>query len=181
MRKKLKVFPAKSKNARSSKVTSLGNYSPILSFELKSCVVKFKLEKEEKAKITYSYDSIRLAVYTLQITIRHSGLLAMQWRAGQEPQNSIEIVLLPWRSLGEQPAATRLHSLQLVPHQWNPRDCEDSDRFLGLPVWTRSKDTWFEHIAFKIGQDSPLYYGNSMYHPTGEPIPANSRTLRACW
>lgn len=50
MRKKLKVFPAESKNARSTRVTSLGNYSPILSFELKSCVVKIKLEKEKKGK-----------------------------------------------------------------------------------------------------------------------------------
>lgn len=78
MRKKLKVFPAESKNARSTRVTSLGNYSPVLSFELKSCVVKIKLEKEKKAKITYFYGSIRLAVYILQITIRHSGLLAKQ-------------------------------------------------------------------------------------------------------
>jgi hypothetical protein len=82
--------------------------------------------------------------------------------------------------LGEQPAATHLHSLQLVPHRWNPRDCVDSDKFLGLPVWTRSKDTWCEHITYKISQHSPLSYGNSMYHPTGEPTPANSRTLRAC-
>jgi hypothetical protein len=58
-----------------------------------------------------------LAGYILHIAIHHSELLAKQWCASQGPHNSIGIILLPWRLLGEWPAATHLCLLQLMMHQ----------------------------------------------------------------